>query len=89
MTARGTPLLIDGWWAYARKIHYTADIIMASCWCLSTGFLAFLPYFYVMFFTGMIIHRYNRDMHTCARKYGKDWDAYCAKVPYAFIPGLI
>jgi len=37
----------------------------------------------------MITHRYLRDMHRCKRKYGKDWDAYCKKVPYVFIPGII
>lgn len=56
-TAKGTPLLIDGWWAYARKIHYTADIVMSLCWALTCGFAHFIPYLYVAFFFSMIVHR--------------------------------
>ena len=49
-----------GWWGKARKIHYTADIIMASSWALCTGFGAALPYIYPAFFFVMIMHRYQR-----------------------------
>lgn len=87
-TEKGTPLLIDGWWKYARKIHYTADIIMALLWGLSCGFRHFLPYFYFFFFTAMIIHRNQRDMERCSKKYGKDWQRYVKEVPYVFIPGV-
>lgn len=88
-TEAGDKLLIDGWWKYARKIHYTADITMASIWALSCGFSGILPYFYPCFFTGMITHRYKRDMLRCSRKYKKDWDKYLSIVKYSFIPGLI
>jgi len=85
-TKAGSKLLIDGWWAYARKIHYTADIIMALLWGLICGFGSLIPYFYFAFFTGMIIHRAQRDIHRCSKKYGDDWVKYCEKVPYLFIP---
>ena len=29
-----------------------------------------------------------KDVRRCARKYGKDWEEYCEKVPYVFIPGI-
>ncbi|KJE89756.1 hypothetical protein CAOG_01185 [Capsaspora owczarzaki ATCC 30864] len=87
-TASGSPLLVDGWWQFARKIHYSCDICFALIWGLSCGFGHFLPYFYVIFFTSMILHRYDRDMTRCALKYGKDWDRYLEAVPYAFIPGI-
>lgn len=45
-TEAGSELLIDGWWKYARKIHYTADIIMASIWALSSYCSGILPFFY-------------------------------------------
>ena len=85
-TANGSKLLTDGWYRYGRKIHYTADIVMAFCWGLSCGFSGFLPYLYPIFFLLMITHRYLRDTRRCAKKYGADWDQYCKLVPYRFIP---
>ena len=60
VTSHGTPLLVDGWWALARKIHYTCDIVMGLTWALCTGFGAGLPYIYPAFFITMITHRYLR-----------------------------
>jgi len=37
----------------------------------------------------MIVHRAVRDDGRCAEKYGQDWDAYTARVPYVFVPGLV
>ena len=85
-TAAGSKLLVDGWWRYARKIHYTADVAMALSWGLICGFEHFLPYLYVTFFVVMILHRAGRDIERCKRKYGADWDRYCDEVPYLFIP---
>jgi len=85
-TDAGSKLLVDGWWRYARKIHYTADILMALSWGLICGFDHFLPYLYVTFFVVMILHRAGRDISRCKKKYGADWDRYCEEVPYLFIP---
>jgi len=85
-TANGGTLLVDGWWAYAQKIHYTADIIMAFTWGLCCGYSSILPYFYPIFFFIMIMHRSNRDQVRCAQKYGEDWVKYTQIVPYRFVP---
>ncbi len=85
-TAQGSKLLIDGWWKYARKIHYTADIVMALSWGLICGFDHYLPYLYVSFFVVMIVHRERRDFARCRRKYGADWERYTREVPHVFIP---
>jgi delta24(24(1))-sterol reductase len=87
-TQAGSKLLVDGWWRYARKIHYTADVAMALSWGLICGFDHFLPYLYVTFFVLMILHRAGRDIARCKKKYGEDWDRYCEEVPYLFVPYL-
>ena len=91
-------LLIGGWWKYARKVHYTADIVMAWIWALccvgsvpkDVGlWVRFVPFFYPMFFLAMILHRERRDYARCSEKYGALWDRYVATVPYAFLPGVV
>ena len=79
-------LLIDGWYAFARKMQYTGDILMALSWGIACGFKSPLPYFYFTFFTSMIIHRQSRDEVRCAEKYGEYWKEYTQKVPNVFFP---
>jgi len=86
-TKAGTPLLLSGWYSWARKWQYTTDTVMASIWCLSCGINGyFIPKFYIIFFVSMLIHRCLRDEEKCAKKYGADWVTYCQHVPYRFIP---
>ncbi len=90
-------LLVDGWYAFVRKLQYTGDIVMAVCWGLVCGNpwrvsagiipLNVLPYFYSIFFTGMITHRQSRDEIRCKEKYGEYWDIYTTEVPNVFLPG--
>jgi delta24(24(1))-sterol reductase len=85
-TANGGTLLVDGWWAWARKIHYAADVVMAFTWALSCGFRGVLPFLYPAFFLAMILHRAHRDERRCAAKYGADWERYLRTVRWRFIP---
>ncbi|KAL9029349.1 MAG: hypothetical protein Q9196_002395 [Gyalolechia fulgens] len=85
-TKQGVVLIgADG---YARKIHYTADMIFALSWALITGFNSPLPWFYPVFFALMISHRALRDIQKCEAKYGEAWQEYKRQVPYLFIPLL-
>lgn len=70
----------------ARKVHYTCDLFFALTWGAVTGFNSPFPWFYPIFFTGMIIHRAIRDIQRCRMKYGKAWEQYEREVPYLFIP---
>ncbi|KAL0051038.1 hypothetical protein WJX82_000999 [Trebouxia sp. C0006] len=85
-TERGTQLITSGWWGIARHINYTGDWLMAWSWCLPCGFGSIVPYFYVIYFAVLLVHRQQRDEHACKRKYGADWDKYQAIVKYRLIP---
>lgn len=85
-TETGDSILVDGWYGYARKVHYTCDMYFALTWAAITGFQSPFPWFYPLFFTAMISHRAYRDIKRCQEKYGEAWDEYTRMVPYLFIP---
>lgn len=37
-TKNGGKLMVDGWWKYARKPNYSADMIQMLCWSLLVPF---------------------------------------------------
>jgi protein-S-isoprenylcysteine O-methyltransferase Ste14 len=87
-TSRGTPLLVSGFWGIARHLNYLGDLMMGLAWCLVCGFSNVLPYFYIIYFTILLVHRERRDHVTCAKKYGDDWVAYCKRVRWRIVPGV-
>ncbi|KAI0137954.1 ergosterol biosynthesis ERG4/ERG24 family-domain-containing protein [Hypoxylon sp. NC0597] len=88
-TQTGDKILVDGWYGYARKLHYTCDAFFAISWGLITGFKSPFPWFYPVFFCCMIAHRAMRDIERCRNKYGEAWKEYERQVPYLFIPYVI
>jgi Delta14-sterol reductase len=85
-TARGTKLLVSGFWGMARHSNYLGDLMMGLAWCMTTGFSRLLPYFYIIYFLILLVHRERRDHDHCARKYGPDWDAYTSRVRWRILP---
>lgn len=50
------------------------------------GFNHLLPWYYMIYFIILLVHRDSRDMNECRRKYGLAWDEYCRTVRYRIIP---
>jgi Delta14-sterol reductase len=87
-TDRGTRLLASGWWGVGRHMNYLGDLMMGLAWCLPCGFEHPLPYFYIVYFLILLLHRERRDHALCLRKYGPAWQKYCALVPWRIFPGV-
>jgi protein-S-isoprenylcysteine O-methyltransferase Ste14 len=87
-TKQGQLLLTSGWWGKSRHANYLGDLMMGLAWCLPCLFNNLLPYFYIIYFTILLVHRERRDHIVCGLKYGKDWEAYTAKVRHRILPGV-
>ncbi|XP_006861008.1 PREDICTED: delta(14)-sterol reductase isoform X2 [Chrysochloris asiatica] len=85
-TATGRQLLVSGWWGMVRHPNYLGDLIMALAWSLPCGTSHLLPYFYLLYFTALLVHREARDERQCLQKYGLAWREYCRRVPYRILP---
>ncbi|XP_023369664.1 lamin-B receptor [Otolemur garnettii] len=85
-TSTGKSLLVSGWWGFVRHPNYLGDLLMALAWSLPCGFNHILPYFYVIYFTMLLVHREARDENHCKKKYGLAWEKYCQRVPYRIFP---
>lgn len=81
-------LLASGWWGLSRHFHYIPEILGSFFWALPALFSNFMPYFYVVYLTFLLLDRAFRHDERCAQKYGPSWDTYCEKVPYKIIPYL-
>ncbi len=81
-------LLASGWWGVARHFHYLPEVMLALAWSLPAGFSHFLPYFYVIYLTILLVDRAARDDRRCRRKYGEAWNEYCQRVPWKIFPGI-
>jgi 7-dehydrocholesterol reductase len=79
---------VSGYWGLARHFHYVPELMMALCWALPAGIDAFLPYFYFVFLTILLVDRANRDDKRCREKYGATWEEYCRRVPKKIVPGI-
>lgn len=87
-TPTGSKLLVDGWWKLSQHINYFGDWLIGWSWCLPTGTMTILTYFYVIYFGTLLVHRQTRDEAKCRAKYGKTWEQYEKQVPYKIIPGV-
>jgi 7-dehydrocholesterol reductase len=81
-----TLLLASGWWGLSRHFHYIPEIIASFFWALPALFTNFIPYFYTIYLTVLLVDRAFRHDKRCKDKYGSAWDTYCNKVPYKIIP---
>ena len=52
------------------------------------GWGMLFTYFYVVYFTVLLVHREMRDEEKCKRKYGEDWEEYTKRVPWRLLPGI-
>ncbi|MDF1568584.1 MAG: hypothetical protein RQ801_04715 [Spirochaetaceae bacterium] len=87
-TDRGMKLLASGFWGLSRHFNYVGDILMALAWGLPCLFGSVVPYFYVIYFTALLVHRQRRDDRLCAAKYGPAWDEYRRRVKWRILPGV-
>ncbi|GAC1317603.1 MAG: delta(24(24(1)))-sterol reductase [Chloroflexota bacterium] len=85
-TPSGNPLLASGCWGMSRHLNYFGDLLMGLAWCLACGFDQPLVYFYIVFFTLLLVHRERRDDAHCAGAYGTAWEAYRRRVPWRIVP---
>ena len=83
---RSSLLLASGWWGISRHFHYLLEISLAFFLTLPVLFTHFLPWFYVIFLTILLVHRSYRDDAKCGKKYGEYWEYYCELVPNKIIP---
>ncbi|CAF91793.1 unnamed protein product, partial [Tetraodon nigroviridis] len=52
------------------------------------GFQHLLPWYYMIYFLILLVHRDSRDMSECRRKYGRAWEEYCRTVRFRLVPHL-
>jgi Delta14-sterol reductase len=84
----GGKLLVSGWWGIGRKLNYTGEIMVYTCFALTTGFESMVPYLLPLWMCCLLPHRAWRDEQRCKAKYGELWDEYTRKARFRMVPFL-
>ena len=79
-------LLVSGFWGVGRHLNYSGEICVYFAFALTAGFSSWIPYVLPLWLTALLWHRARRDDRRCRTKYGKLWERYTQRVPYALIP---
>lgn len=80
-------LLCSGFWGITRHINYLFEICLFLTWGLPVIFISpGMCFGFTAAVTLILMHRSSRDNEKCRRKYGKQWEEYCQRVPYKIIP---
>eukprot|EP01123_Difflugia_compressa_P015595 TRINITY_DN885_c1_g1_i1.p1 TRINITY_DN885_c1_g1~~TRINITY_DN885_c1_g1_i1.p1 ORF type:complete len:462 (+),score=43.77 TRINITY_DN885_c1_g1_i1:57-1442(+) len=79
-------LLTSGFWGLSRHFNYFGDLLISFAYCACCGYHHLLPYWYIIFMTGLLIGRVGRDNTRLKEKYGKKWDEYCKIVRWKILP---
>mmetsp|Transcript_20915 Transcript_20915/g.54362 ORF Transcript_20915/g.54362 Transcript_20915/m.54362 type:complete len:478 (+) Transcript_20915:34-1467(+) len=82
---RKSLLLVSGWWGISRHFHYIPEIMASFFWSCGGG-ISFMPMFYAIYLTILLVDRSVRDDSRCRSKYGADWEKYTSRVPYKIVP---
>jgi delta14-sterol reductase len=84
----GGKLLVSGWWGIGRKLNYTGEIMVYTCFALTTGFESIFPYLLPIWLCCLLPHRAWRDEQRCKSKYGELWNEYTRKARFRMVPFL-
>ncbi|KAI6246586.1 hypothetical protein HI914_05504 [Erysiphe necator] len=77
-------VLSDGAFLFNRSETQVFEVIQGS----ARGYGMIFTYFYLIYFTALLLHREIRDEEKCELKYGDDWERYREIVCYRIIPGV-
>ncbi|CAG2110043.1 unnamed protein product, partial [Medioppia subpectinata] len=73
-------LLTSGFWGISRHMNYLFEFMLNLLWCLPALFASPIPYMCLIFVTGFLFDRCNKNEEKCKLKYGHYWQQYTNQI---------
>lgn len=82
----GSRLITSGYWGFVRHPNYLGEILLGIGYGLMCGFSDIMPWVYVIFVIGLLVHRSERLEERSRESHGYAWSEYCKRVRYRILP---